>query len=212
MKTNSVFNTRQLVILGLMTALVLIFSFTPIGSIPVGPLVITLNIIPIAIAAVTCGPVGGAVIGGVFGLMSFLQCVGIGVPSGMGAALFAINPFLAFVQRFIPRLLDGFIAGLVFKGVSSKANKTVACGVTGFCSAFFNTLLFMSSLVLLFGNTQYMKDLMGGKNVLVFIVTFVGVNALVEMAASTIVTAAVGTALFKARLIPTQSKKAADAA
>ena len=211
MKTNSVFNTRQLVILGLMTALVLIFSFTPIGSIPVGPLVITLNIIPIAIAAVTCGPVGGAVIGGVFGLMSFLQCVGIGVPSGMGAALFAINPFLAFVQRFIPRLLDGFIAGLVFKGVSSKANKTVACGVTGFCSAFFNTLLFMSSLVLLFGNTQYMKDLMGGKNVLVFIVTFVGVNALVEMAASTIVTAAVGTALFKARLIPTQSKKAADA-
>ena len=211
MKTNSVFTTRQLVILGLMTALVLIFSFTPIGSIPVGPLVITLNIIPIAIAAVTCGPVGGAVIGGVFGLMSFLQCVGIGVPSGMGAALFAINPFLAFVQRFIPRLLDGFIAGLVFKGVSSKANKTVACGVTGFCSAFFNTLLFMSSLVLLFGNTQYMKDLMGGKNVLVFIVTFVGVNALVEMAASTIVTAAVGTALFKARLIPTQSKKAADA-
>ena len=211
MKTNSVFTTRQLVILGLMTALVLIFSFTPIGSIPVGPLVITLNIIPIAIAAVTCGPVGGAVIGGVFGLMSFLQCVGIGVPSGMGAALFAINPFLAFVQRFIPRLLDGFIAGLVFKGVSSKANKTVACGVTGFCSAFFNTLLFMSSLVLLFGNTQYMKDLMGGKNVLVFIVTFVGVNALVEMAASTIVTAAVGTALFKARLIPSQ-KKAQEAA
>lgn len=212
MKTNSVLNTRQLVILGLMTALVLIFSFTPIGSIPVGPLVITLNIIPIAIAAVTCGPVGGAVIGGVFGLMSFLQCIGIGVPSGMGAALFAINPFLAFVQRFIPRLLDGLIAGLVFKSVSSKANKTIACGVTGFCSAFFNTLLFMTSLVLLFGNTQYMKDLMGGKNVLVFIVTFVGVNALVEMAASTIVTAAVGTALFKARLIPTQSKKAADAA
>ena len=212
MKTNSVLNTRQLVILGLMTALVLIFSFTPIGSIPIGPLVITLNIIPIAIAAVTCGPVGGAVIGGVFGLMSFLQCVGIGVTSGMGAALFAINPFLAFVQRFIPRLLDGLIAGLVFKGVSSKANKTIACGVTGFCSAFFNTLLFMTSLVLLFGNTQYMKDLMGGKNVLVFIVTFVGVNALVEMAASTIVTAAVGTALFKARLIPTQSKKAADAA
>ena len=73
-------------------------------------------------------------------------------------------------------------------------------------------LLFMSSLVLLFGNTQYMKERMGGKNVLVFIVTFVGVNALVEMAVSTIVTAAVGTALFKARLIPTQSKKAADAA
>ena len=65
MKTNAKkpFNVRQLVVLGLMTALVMIFSFTPIGSIPVGPLVITLNVIPVAIAAVTCGPVGGGVIG-----------------------------------------------------------------------------------------------------------------------------------------------------
>ena len=212
MKTNSVFGTRQLVILGLMTALVLIFSFTSIGTIPIGPLSITLNIIPIAIAAVTCGPVGGAIIGGVFGLMSFLQCIGVGVPSGMGAALFDINPFLAFVQRFIPRLLDGLIAGLVFKAVGSKAAKPVACGITGFCSAFFNTLLFMTSLVLLFGNTEYMKNLMGSKNVLVFIVTFVGVNALVEMLASTLITAAVGTALFKAHLIPTQQNKAQQAA
>ena len=92
-------NTKSLVILGLMTALTMIFSFTPIGSIPIGPLVITLNVIPIAIAAVTVGPVGSAVIGGVFGLLSFLQCFGIGVPSGMGAALVAIDPVLAFVQR-----------------------------------------------------------------------------------------------------------------
>ncbi|WP_028511335.1 ECF transporter S component [Ruminococcus sp. NK3A76] len=211
MKTNNFFNTKNLVILGLMTALVLIFSFTSIGTIPIGPLSITLNIIPIAIAAVTCGPAGGAVVGGVFGLMSFLQCIGIGVPSGMGAALFAINPFLAFVQRFIPRLADGLIAGFVFKALRDKAAKPVACGITGFCSAFFNTLFFMSALVLLFGNTQYMKDLMGGKNVLVFIVTFVGVNALVEMIVSTVFTAAVGTALFKARLIPSQ-KKAQEAA
>lgn len=211
MKTKEFFNTKNLVILGLMTALVLIFSLTPIGSIPVGPLVITLNIIPVAIAAVACGPLGGAVIGGVFGLMSFLQCIGVGVPSGMGAALFAINPFLAFIQRFIPRLLDGIIAGYVFKGTSKAANKPVACGITGFSSAFFNTLLFMTSLVLLFGNTQYMKDLMGGKNVLLFIVVFVGWNALVEMAASTIITSVVGTALFKARLIPGQKKAAAKA-
>ena len=211
MKTNNLFNTRQLVIMGLMTALVLIFSFTPIGSIPVGPLVITLNIIPIAIAAVTCGPVGGMVIGGVFGLMSFLQCIGVGIPSGMGATLFAIDPFLAFVQRFIPRLLDGLIAGYVFKISSSKANKTLACGLTGFCSAFFNTLLFMSSLVLLFGNTDYMQKLMDGKNVLRFIVTFVGVNAIVEMATSNVITAAVGTALFKAHLIPTQKSTPAEA-
>ena len=61
------FNAKTIVLLGLLTAIIAVFSFTPIGSIPVGPLVITLNIIPIAIAAITMGPIGGAIIGGVFG-------------------------------------------------------------------------------------------------------------------------------------------------
>ena len=93
---NKKLDNRALAILGLMTALLIIFSFTPIGSIPVGPLVITLNIIPVAIAAIALGPLGGLAMGCVFGILSFLQCIGIGVPSGMGATLFNINPFLAF--------------------------------------------------------------------------------------------------------------------
>lgn len=199
-------NTKSLVILGLMTALTMIFSFTPIGSIPIGPLVITLNVIPIAIAAVTVGPVGSAVIGGVFGLLSFLQCFGIGVPSGMGAALVAINPVLAFVQRFVPRLLDGIIVGFIAKGMRKVTNNYVSYAVTGFFTAFLNTAFFMSALVLLFGNTDYVKELMGGKNIIVFICTFVGINALVEMAVCTFVTGTVGAALYKARFIPSKNK------
>ena len=279
MKTKKLFNTRQLVVLGLMTALVLIFSLTPIGSIPIGPLSITLNVIPVAITAIALGPVGGAVMGGIFGLFSFLQCVGVGVPSGMGEILFNINPFLAFVQRFVPRALDGLAVGFIFKGISSLKNvrsyyiitgivsslfgfalfmsgmfllnydkegkykmsdsmrefignpslfvftcifiaivcfalgylivsskkltqRQVACAITGFCTALLNTIFFMTALVILFGDTEYMQGLMDGKNVLVFIVTFVGVNALFEMITTTIITAAVGGALFKAKLIP----------
>ena len=117
MKTNAngkkIFNIRQLVILGLMTALVMIFSFTPIGSIPVGPLVITLNVIPVAIAAIALGPIGGAIMGAIFGIFSFLQCFGIGIPSGMGAILAEINVPLAFIQRFVPRVAEcGFASDL----------------------------------------------------------------------------------------------------
>ena len=36
--------------------------------------------------------------------------------------------------------------------------------LAGFCAAFFNTALFMGFLVLLFGNTEYMTELMNGKN------------------------------------------------
>jgi len=195
------FDTKSLVVLGLMTALTLVFSFTPIGSIPIGPLVITMNVIPIAISAVVLGPVGGGVMGAIFGLCSFLQCIGIGIPSGMGAILFDINPVLAFIQRVIPRLLDGILVGFVFKGVRRISNTYISCAVTGFCSAFFNTALFMSSLVLLFGNTDYVQELMGGKNIIVFICTFVGINAVCEMIASTVITGAVGAALYKAKLI-----------
>lgn len=200
------FNAKTIVLLGLLTAIIAVFSFTPIGSIPVGPLVITLNIIPIAIAAITMGPIGGAIIGGVFGIFSFLQCFGIGILSGMGAILVEINPVFAFIQRFVPRLLDGFLAGLIFQLLSKLTDVRISCFVTGFFTALMNTAFFMLSLVFLFGNTDYVQGLMKGKSVIPFIISFVGVNALVEMIVCTLITGAVGTALFKAKLIKAPEK------
>lgn len=207
--------TSQITMLGLMSAVLLLMAYTPFGYLNIGPLAITFNVIPVAISAIVLGPVGGAIAGGVFGLTSFLQCIGIGGTSLMGATLFGINPFLAFIQRFLPRLLDGFLLGFLFKGIRKKTKSAyISCGVTGFCSAFFNTLFFMGALVLLFGRTEYVQGLMGGKNVIAFICTFVGVNAVCEMAVSTVITGAVGAALFKARLIKGQDagqKKTAEA-
>ena len=201
------FTTKSMVLLGLLSAIVVLFSFTPVGSIPVGPLVITLNVIPVAIAAVALGPIGGLIIGSVFGLFSFLQCFGIGIISSMGAALVDINPVLAFIQRFVPRALDGFLAGCIFKFFSKVSNVKVSCFVTGFCTAFFNTAFFMFSLVALFGNTSYMKDKIDGRNILVYIVASVGINAVFEMIAATVITGAVGCALFKAKHIKNSDKK-----
>ena len=99
---NKKLDVRALAILGLMTALLILFSFTPIGTIPIGPLSITLNVIPIAMAAIALGPGGGLAMGCVFGLLSFLQCIGVGVPSGMGAILFSIDPFLHRLLRALP--------------------------------------------------------------------------------------------------------------
>lgn len=105
------------------------------------------------------------------------------------------------MQRFIPRVLDGLIIGFVHRFIKNRANTVVACGVTGLLSALLNTLFFMTALVLLFGNTEYMQGLIGGRNIILFACAFVGVNSIAEMVASTIITSAVGTALAKARLI-----------
>lgn len=200
---------KDLVLMGIITALLVVFSMLPIGTIPIGPLSVSLNVIPVAIAAVAMGPVGGAVAGGIFGILSFLQCFGIGIPSGMGIVLVGINPFLAFVQRFVPRVLDGLLVGFIFRAVSKRTNPYFASALTGFCSALFNTVFFMGALMLLFGNTDYIKGLMadkGTENVFLFICLFVGVNAILEMAASTIVTGGVGSALIRAKLITVPKK------
>jgi uncharacterized membrane protein len=195
------FDTRRLVLLSVLGAILLVMSFTPLGYLNIGPLAISLNMIPVAIAAVALGPMAGAILGGIFGITSFLQCLGIGGISAMGVILFEISPVLAFVQRFVPRVLAGLLAGLVYQGVGKLTGQGVAAFVTGFCAALFNTVLFMLSLVLLFGNTEYMQGLIAGRNIIVFICAFVGINAVVEMLAATFAVGLVGKALDKANLI-----------
>ena len=189
-------STREFVLLALLVAVLIVLAYVNIPQ-PAG-LSITFNMIPVAIAAIAIGPLGGAIIGGAFGLISFLQCFGICGFSGMGAALATINPFLAFVQRFFPRLIDGLLLGFIYRFLRPRTNVYAACAITGFCAAFLNTLLFMTSLVWLFGNTEYMQNSMAGRGMLTYIVAAVGVNGLVEMLVSTVLTGAVGSALEKA--------------
>ncbi len=201
MKSNK-FTTSQLTILGLMSGILFLMAYTPLGYLNIGPLAVTFNVIPVAICAVVLGPTGGAVAGAVFGLTSFLQAMGIGGTSALGAALFQINPFLSAVQCFVPRILDGLLIGFIYRGMRKKTNVYASCAVTGFFSAFLNTLFFMTALVVMFGNTEVIQNLMGGRNVIIGCCMMVGVNAISEMISSTIITAAVGTALSKAHLIP----------
>ena len=206
MKTKKL-STKQLTVLGLMIAVLVLRSYTPLGYLNIGPLAITFNMIPVAIAAIACGPLGGAVLGAVFGLTSFGQCIGIGGVSAMGATLFSISPVLAFIQRFVPRFLDGWLLGYLFRWLRKVTKNTTLTGyITGFLSAFLNTVFFMVALVVLFGNTEYVKNLIGGRNIIVFICAFVGINAICEMISATILTGVISVALKKARLILQEEK------
>ena len=194
------FDTRSMVLLAMLSGILLVMSFTPLGYLNIGPLAISLNMIPVAIGAVALGPGGGAFLGAVFGITSCLQCVGIGGTSVMGVALFEISPVLTIIQRFVPRLLAGWLTGMVYVGLR-KLHFKYASYVAGFCAALLNTVLFMTALVVLFGNTEYLQNLIAGKNILLFIIGFVGVNALVEMFATTVAAGAVCRALEKLKLI-----------
>ncbi len=193
--------SRRTTLLGLLTAILMVFGMTPLGYLNIGPLAISFNMIPVAIGAAALGPVGGAILGAVFGMTSFLQCLGIGGSSAMGVILLQINPFFAFIQRFVPRVMAGFLVGVIYQVARKFLRAGVAGSIAGFCAAVLNTVLFMGALILLFGNTQYLTDLIAGRNVIVFVCTFVGVNAVAEALATTVVTGALTAALERSGLL-----------
>ena len=199
MQKQGLSKVRYLVTMAMLCAVVLLMTMTPLGTLPIGPLSISFCMIPVAIGAITMGSVGGMIVGGFFGLLSYAQCYGIGVLSGMGAELVAIDPFLAFVQRFVPRLLSGLLCGLVHKVVKYSFNTTLACFMAGFCAALFNTVLFMFALILFFGTSDYIMNLVNGRNIFVFICTFVGINAVVEMVVDTLIVGTIGKIIVKVR-------------
>ncbi len=200
MTTNSKRNrVARLTLLGMLVAILIVLAYVNIPM-PMG-LSITFNMIPVAIAAIVMGLPGGMIVGGAFGLISFLQCFGIFGSSALGAALVNISPVLMFIQRFVSRLLVGVLAAAVYKGMCrTKAPLYVRGAVTGFAAAFFNTLFFMTLLVLFFGNSEKLAGPIAEKGVLMYIITSVGINAVVEMAVSALVTGAASAALKKARL------------
>ena len=197
-------STKQLVTLGLLASIVLIMSTTPLGTLPIGPLSITLNMVPIAIAAVAVGPVGGCIIGAVFGMFSFLQAIGIGVPSGLGMLTFSISPFLTFVQRVVSRALTGYLLGLIFKGVKKVSNSVVGFFITGFCAAILNFVFFMGLLVLCFGSNADVANIWAGKTVMAYLVATFMSNTIFEIIVTTLLTGLVCLGLYKAKLLNAQ--------
>lgn len=185
--------------IAMLTAIVLILAFTPLGYIRTGGLEITLIVIPVAVGAVILGPVGGMILGAVFGITSFIQCFGM---SPFGAMLLSISPVKTFITCVVTRTLMGFLTGLIYKGMKKVSkNKSLNTVVANLCCPFMNTLFFMTCIVVFFYNTEYIQGIvsaLGAANPLLFVLAFVGVNGLVEALLCFVVGSAITRALLTA--------------
>lgn len=182
----------------LLVAIIVIMSVTPLGYLNVGALSITFLTIPVMIGAVTMGPGVGAVLGLAFGITSFIQAMWGTSP--LGALMFATNPFFTGITCIVPRVLVGFLCGLLFKCLRKIDGKRVwTFAVASFSAPVLNTILFMTSLLLCFWNMIIQTDAgkqiyaVTGNNVVWFIGLFVGLNALIEAITCSII----GTAISK---------------
>ncbi len=187
-------STKYLVELALLVAVILLMAFTPIGYIKTLGLEITLIVIPVAVGAVTLGPTGGAILGGVFGVTSFIQCFGM---SAFGTILLGVNPFFTFLVCVPTRILEGWLTGLIYQGLRKSSLKSeVSVTLANLCCPLLNTVLFMGTLVVLFAGT--MREQFGMAKVIPFIVTFVGINGVVEAIVCFLVGTGVSISLKKA--------------
>ncbi|MDD3278441.1 MAG: ECF transporter S component [Lachnospiraceae bacterium] len=200
--------TMQMVQLAILTAIVLLMAFTPLGYLRTGGLSISLLTIPVAIGAMILGPGAGAVLGTIFGLTSFYQCFGMSV---IGTAMLGINPFFTFLVCVPTRALMGFVTGIVFRAARKRdRTRILSYYIGGLSAACFNTLFYMSTLLLCFWNTEYLQSInatLGNLNPLVFVFVFVGINGAIELPSCCLVAGTISKTLEKAfKLNPAMAK------
>lgn len=198
--SRSAISTGKMVRMAVLVAIIILMSFTPLGYLKVGVIEISFLMIPVAIAGLILGPAAGAFMGGVFGITSFIQCFGM---SAFGAALLAINPVFTFLLCMVPRILAGWLPGLLFKALSRAPSlRVVGAFVSSLLAAVLNTVFFVGGLILLFGNTDYIRNF--GQTAWDIIVLLVGTNALLEAVICTVVGGFVGIALL--HFLPVKEK------
>lgn len=186
--------TGKMVRMAVLVAILLLMEITGLGMIKTFGVEMTIMQIPVIIGAIILGPAEGAVLGGIFGLLSFWECFGKSV---FGAALLSISPLGAFIVCLVPRILMGWLCGLIFKALYNPEKKKNVLPFAGasLSGALLNTIFFMTALVLLFGRTDYIMSFRGDMNVIAFIVAFVGLQGLIEAILCFVVGAVVSTAL-----------------
>lgn len=179
----------------MLAAIVVLMAFTPVGYLQIGLVKMTFIMIPVAVGAVTLGEKSGAFLGLVFGITSFVQCFGLDI---FGTTLMSINPIYTFIMCIVPRVAMGYLCGLIYKGLA-KFKKGIAVVVASLSAPVINTVLFMTALMIFFGNSDYIMSMRAGtENLWAFLIAFVGLNGVMEIVTTTVIAPPVALAVEKA--------------
>ncbi len=182
-------NVRYIAELGMFIGIILLMKLTGLSSIPVGPLVMTFTMIPIAVGAMLLGPLAGTILGAFYGLLSLYDA--ITGKSLMTAAFFAVSPFMTVLLCIGTRALVGYLTGLLFRVFQKiDRHRIWSYFAGGLLAPMLNTICFMGFIVLFFYHTEFVQNLAakkGAVNPLMFVVLVVGVQGLIEWATGLVI-------------------------
>lgn len=150
-------NVRYITELGLFVGVILLMKLTGLSSIPIGPLVMTFTMIPIAIGAMLLGPLAGTILGTFYGFLSLYDAItGKSIMTGI---FFQYSPFLTILLCVGTRALVGFCTGALFKLLQKLDKHRIwSYFAGGLVAPLLNTFFFMTFIVLAFYQTDYVQN------------------------------------------------------
>lgn len=196
-------DTRWMVCVALMAAIVIVLANTPLGMIQLPVIKATTVHIPVILGAVLLGPLAGGILGGVFGICSLIS-------NTMAPTLlsFAFSPLMSTTG--LPgvlkalwisvgcRILIGVVSGWLWKLFEKvHLNQTIALPITGFVGAMVNTVTVMGSIYLLFAQQYAQAQNVGITAVWGLIMGTITASGIPEAIASAVLVLALGKVLLR---------------
>lgn len=198
---------RDFVLLALFTAIVFVLGLTPLGMVPLGLIKATTLHIPVIIGCLLLGPRYGAVLGFMFGLVSFLS--NTMSPAALSFAFTPLIPLpgtpngspLSLIICFVPRILVGVVPWFVYRGLQklmkeSSRGEVLSMAIAGAVGAVLNTALVMSLIYFLFRDAYASLKGVPVEAVAGLVLGVVGTNGVAETALAAVLTPAIGKILL----------------
>lgn len=140
------FTAKNVAFLGISITLVIVLQLFA-SAIPMFGVTLNFSLIPIAIASVLVGALGGAIVGFACGLVVFITMAVLGQEPST-AFFFQVQPFILTVMCIGKTTLAGFVSGLVFK-LFKKKNTYLAVCVSSIVIPIVNTGIYMLGIILM---------------------------------------------------------------
>lgn len=188
--------TYRMVLVSILAALVVVFQCIS-NVIKIGPVSITLTLIPVVLGGCLVGKKWGAALGFLFGVVVTAFVV-TGTDVG-GNMLFVANPILTVLLCLVKGTAAGFVSTLVYELVAKK-NQNLGVMLAAMIAPVVNTGIFVIGMVLFYAET--LSAWAGGQNVMLYILTgLAGWNFVVEFAVSAILSPTIAMVIRKIRKV-----------
>lgn len=205
-------STTGMVQVALFAALIIIMAVTPmLGYIPLGFTRATIIHIPVILGSILLGPGKGAILGGVFGLTSFINnTINPTVTSFVFTPFYKLGEFEggfgSLIICFLPRILVGVVPYFVYKGLQKimqqkKSGKLLALSAAGLAGSLTNTILVMGFIFVFFKDAYAVANGVATNAVFGFILSIVGMNGVPEAIVAAVIVAFVGRVLVTAKFM-----------